>query len=175
MALRSEPVQVTPARIEDAAQVAAIHVAAWQVAYQGIFSEDYLGGLPVAPRESYWREAISTGASQLLVAKRNSSIVGWVDFGASRDPDAPARSAEIHAIYVHPQHWSTGVGTPLWLRAKANLLEAGYQSISLWVLAKNSRAITFYRRAGFLPDSASAQVIVRGGRSAQEIRYICHV
>lgn len=167
--------EIAAASVEDAAAVAHIHVATWQAAYRGIFPAEYLAGLTVAPREAYWREAIAIGTPQVLVARRNAEVVGWIAFGAGRDPDATVQDAEVWALYVQPQAWATGAGKALWSQARARLVAAGFRSVSLWVLSENARAIGFYRKAGFTPDGTPAKDLVRGGRQAQEVRYSLHV
>jgi len=93
---------IAPARLEDARQVAEIHVTTWQSAYQGIVPAEYLASLSVDQREAMWRESIAEGVPELLVAKAEGGMVGWVAFGPCRDEGSPADSAEVWAIYVAP-------------------------------------------------------------------------
>ncbi len=163
--------QIYPAAVDDAHRIAEIHVATWQVAYAGILPDDYLAGLSVEKRAAYWREEIPLGKQNVAVARRGDTICGWVSYGPSRDKDAVPGAAEIWAIYVAPEYWSGGAGRQLWLHAQAHLAEQGFQSVSLWVLAANSRAIDFYAKAGFAPDPASAREFVLSGATLSEIRY----
>lgn len=164
-------VKIGPAAPEDALAVAELHVSAWQGAYAGIVPQEHLDSLSVPTRESCWREMIQSGTPQLLLAWEASAAVGFVAFGKSRDLDAPPAAGELWAIYVRPSHWSHGVGRDLWLQARERLRSQGFQSVTLWVLADNARAIRFYTRAGFVPEAGSAQERVLGGKTLQEIRY----
>jgi len=152
---------IAPARLEDARQVAEIHVTTWQSAYQGIVPAEYLASLSVDQREAMWRESIAEGVPELLVAKVEGGIVGWVAFGPCRDEGSPA----------DPSYWSSGVGRMLWHRAQARMLEQGFKTVSAWVFTQNARAIRFYRAAGFAPDLASVKEFELGGEQVQEIRY----
>ena len=163
--------RVTSATLEDARQVAEIHVTTWQSAYQGIVPAGYLASLSVAEREPMWREAIVKGVPQLLVAKAEGAMVGWVAFGPCRDTGSPPDSAEVWAIYVAPSSWSSGVGRRLWRRSRARLHEQGFKTVSAWVFTQNARAIKFYRAAGFAPDLSSVREFELGGKQLQEIRY----
>jgi len=163
--------QIGPAVVEDAHAVAQLHVSSWQIAYAGIVPHEYLASLSVAARESMWRASILSGSSALVLAKEDSSAVGFVSFGKSRDPDAGETVGEIWAIYVSPSHWSRGVGRSLWLYAREQLRSQGFERVSLWVLADNERAIRFYTLVGFMPEPGSKQQIVRGGKTLQEVRY----
>ena len=162
---------IEPALLADARRVAQIHVQAWQAAYVGIVPDEYLASLSVDKRETMWREAIDKGAPELLVARVDGGVAGWVSFDASRDKNAAQGCGEVWALYVDPGHWSGGVGRALLQRARQRLTERGLRSISLWVLAANVRAIRFYETAGFTLDAGSAQVFELGGRSVQELRY----
>ena len=77
--------------------------------------------------------------------------------------------AELYALYVHPDWWSTGTGRALMDRSLARVCAAGYMSITLWVLRDNARARRFYGRAGFAADGARHVLDDLGG--VTEIRY----
>ncbi len=163
--------QIVSATVEDARRIAEIHVATWQAAYVGIVPADFLAGLSVDQREAYWRQEIPLGKQQVALAKLGDAVIGWVSYGPSRDADAAPGAAEIWAIYVAPECWSTGAGRQLWVHARAQLVQQGFQSASLWVLANNRRAIDFYEKAGFAPDIASTKEFTLGGATLTEIRY----
>lgn len=163
--------RIEPATAADARSVAQVHVRAWQVAYTGILDDDFLAALSVEKREAMWCEAIEKKAPELLVARVEGNVIGWVSFDASRNKGAAEQAGEIWALYVDPAHWSGGVGRALLRRARERLSERGFTSINLWVLAANARAIRFYETAGFALEAGSAQTFELGGRQVQEIRY----
>jgi ribosomal protein S18 acetylase RimI-like enzyme len=149
-------VQVRRAVPEDAAAIAAVHVGTWQVAYRGLMADEVLDGLSVAKREHSWREALSADKeSAVYVAGEDGAVVGFCAVAApSRDDDAAAGTAEIAAIYVHPDAWRTGVGRALMDVALRDLRAGGWRRVTLWVLAENHQARDFYARFGFEPDGA---------------------
>ena len=150
---------------------AQIHVQAWQSAYAGILSSDYLAALSIDKRETMWRETIEKQTPELLVARADGSMLGWISFGPSRDEAAPASTGEVWALYVAPQYWGSGAGRQLWLRARERLVQRRFVCVSLWVLAANARAIRFYEVAGFVPEDGTAKDFELGGRMVQELRY----
>jgi len=160
---------------EDVPAIARAQVRSWQAAYENIMPAEHLATLSVEAREALWRELLSRGAPELLVAKDNDYIVGFIAFGHCRDENAGATRAEVWAIYVLPSHWSQGVGTRLWTQARKRMREQGYDSASLWVLADNARAIHFYTRMGFDLDEDSANEVVIGGKALSEVRYIAQL
>ncbi|WP_293936661.1 GNAT family N-acetyltransferase [Iodobacter sp.] len=165
--------QITPASDNDAPAIAAIHIQAWQAAYIDIVAADYLATLCIEQRTASWRQKMARGASTILVAKQNHTLLGWINFAPSRDQNASAIDAEIWALYVASEHWSSGVGQALLLQAKAVLAESGFQACSLWVFPQNDRAIKFYTAAGFVHDGAAPKSFTLGSQVLQEIRYIC--
>ena len=106
-----------------------------------------------------------------LQSERDSTIVGWTSFGASRDADAPANTGEIMAIYLAPEAWSSGVGRALWLAALDRMTAQGFTTVTLWVIAGNARAIRFYTAAGFAAEPLSLKTFTLGGVLLEEIRY----
>ena len=162
--------EITQAALQDCRAVAEVHVASWQAAYEGILDAGFLASLSVDQREQAWRQAVTAGESELLVARVGGDIVGFASIGPSRDADAPAGRGEIWALYVHPGQWSTGAGRQLWAAARDRLLSNGHSSISLWVLERNTRAIRFYSAAGLVVERGSEKDFDLGGTRVREVR-----
>ncbi|MCW5658424.1 MAG: GNAT family N-acetyltransferase [Burkholderiaceae bacterium] len=166
--------QIQAATAEDCRAVAEVHVESWQHAYRGILPEQYLASLSVAEREGMWRRMVERQGSHLLVARAAGQVVGFIAFGASRDEGAPKDRAEIWAIYVKAESWSTGAGRLLWLEALRRIGAEAYKSVSLWVIAGNQRAVRFYERAGFVVEPESRKSFELGGTTLEELRYVRH-
>jgi RimJ/RimL family protein N-acetyltransferase len=152
-------VPVRPARIEDVAAIAEIHVRSWQAAYAGLIPQSYLDSLTPAQREPGWTRAIQDGDASrggtLLVTDDGEKVIGFARICESRDADSAASDVgEVQAIYLAPDAWGTGAGRALMTAALARLTELGYQQATLWVLDSNVRARRFYAAAGFHPDGA---------------------
>jgi L-amino acid N-acyltransferase YncA len=155
----------------DCEGIAIVHVRTWQAAYRGVVPDAFLDSISLEVRTQAWRAALERGHPEIWVACREAQVIGWVSFGPARDSDAASTTGELEAIYVCPQYWGTGLGRALWLTARDRLINRGFNSITLWVLAENSRAIRFYEAAGFLPDWSSQKVIRIGGQELQEVRF----
>ncbi|MCW5658443.1 MAG: GNAT family N-acetyltransferase [Burkholderiaceae bacterium] len=164
--------QIEPATAEDCHAVAQVHVESWQHAYKAFLPADYLASLSVSQRAAGWCRMVERFPKHLLLARSAGQVVGFVAFGASRDEGAPAGRAEVFAIYVKPGSWSAGVGQQLLPAALQQLRAEGYQSVSLWVIAGNERAIKFYERAGFVAEPQSRKQFELGGTTLEEVRYV---
>ncbi|HEX9527524.1 MAG TPA: GNAT family N-acetyltransferase [Streptosporangiaceae bacterium] len=187
-------VVIRAASAADAAQVAAVQREGWFAAYQGIIPTEIIDRVTAPDNGARVRQTFRTRPWQhMLVAVTDqatlgptgepaaSGIVGYASFGPETDVlSAPwphplttdgedGSVAELYALYVHPAWWSTGTGRLLMEQVLARTSEAGYQSITLWVLRDNRRARRFYERAGFAPDGATNVLVRLGG--VTEIRY----
>ncbi len=160
------------ATIDDARQIAEIHVAGWRAAYRGLIPDAYLANLSEDQRESGWRSALERGEPTILVAIDRGSLVGWIAFGKCRDEDQPSRTGEVWAVYARPEYWSRGVGRSLWLAARSALISSGFNRVTLWVLAGNERAYRFYRIAGFTEDTSIRKPREFGGVTLDEVRFV---
>lgn len=169
---RLELVDATP---DDCRAVAELHVASWRTAYAGILPADFLATLSVEKREASWRHVLAEARSELLLARRGDDVLGFASFGPSRDQDAPVARGEVWAIYVRPDAWSAGVGRQLLDATRERLVAAGHDSVSLWVLAGNARAIRFYAAAGFAVEPGSEKEFELGGARVREVRMLARL
>ena len=127
-----------------------VHCTAWQEAYRGIVCDRYLDSMTV--------EATTARARQFpdntLVAKDKEKVVGFAVYGPSRDEDLPD-AGEVVAIYVLSEYYSRKIGYRLMNEAFSRLKE--YNTVFVWVLEKNERAINFYHKYGFEFDGCKKQ------------------
>lgn len=126
--------------------------------------------MTVEKRQAFWREAIDLCEPQVLVATENDVVVGFVGFDRSRDKGTPATTGEIWAIYASPELWGTGLGVALWEGARDGLVEEGCTKVTLWVLWRNERVLSFLGEAGFKADKGSARTTDVNGVKLEEIR-----
>lgn len=142
-----------PARQDDAAEVAGVHVRAWQVGYRGLLPDEYLDGLRPEDRISrYAFASADPDAPSTVVATEDGLIRGFVTTGPSRD--GAADGGEVLALYVDPEAWGRGVGRLLLSEARGRLVAGGFAVATLWVLVGNDRAQRFYRADRWVPDGA---------------------
>lgn len=144
------PVTVRPARVEDAAAMARMHVRSWQETYRGVMPDSVLDdpGL-VDARERFWTAALVDerySANRIAVAERGGAVIGVAMAGPPENPE-PGWSQHLYVLYVLAAHHGSGAGAAL-LEAVVGSLE----SAALWVADPNPRAQAFYRKHGFFPD-----------------------
>ncbi|MDY7532462.1 GNAT family N-acetyltransferase [Pseudomonas sp. Bout1] len=165
---------IRTARIEDAGDIAWVHIRSWQQAYHELMPAGYLASLEATQprREAFWRQSLEQGSEAVFVALVEERVVGWIVVSPSRDEDAdPDDTGEVQALHVLAEHWGTGVGRALWLKGLEHLASQGLETATLWVLAGNRRAIRFYQNAGWVAQAESSRTLTRGGRELEEVRY----
>jgi GNAT superfamily N-acetyltransferase len=166
----SSSLKVRPARVEDVAQMARVHVRSWQETYRGLMSNAVLDDpCFVAARERFWTAALTDERyrqNRIAVAERDYRLVGIAMSGPPLDA-AAAWARQLYVLYVYAADHGTGTGSAL--------LEAVIdpeQSAALWVADPNPRAQTFYRKHGFVADG-TAQVM-DGIREIRMVRDVHH-
>lgn len=168
------------ARVDDADQIARVHVTAWRVAYSELIPEEYLASLDVGERSEVWRSALA-GEQRVaglpdaanLVAELGGLVVGFATVGRFRDDPHDEALGELWAMYVDPDSWGAGVGDALMAATFEELARLGAASSYLWVLEGNDRAIRFYERHGWRPDGIRKTFVV-AEVEVPEVRFSLH-
>jgi ribosomal protein S18 acetylase RimI-like enzyme len=151
---------IREAQPQDAASIALVHLAAWQIGYRGLLPDSTLANLSLEGREEMWRQSlIERQHPQLLrridVATASATVVGFVASGTSPPHNSRERAGEIYAIYVHPHYWSRGIGQALLHAATERLRRLGMTDGFLWMVRGNERARRFFELAGWRVDGQS--------------------
>ena len=162
--------------MSDAPAIASVHVDAWRQAYAGVLSQATLDGLSVEARTRMWSQAIAGTSGRVLVAEEDGAIAGFAAFGPCRDEGTTPNEHELWAIYVAPALWRAGAGRALWRGACEAMVTAGASAITVWVLAGNERARTFYESIGLrLAPEAGERSITVGAIAVSEVRYVLRI
>ena len=166
-------VTIRAARSGDSKGMGIAHVRAWQAAYRGVMTDDYLDGLSVEERAAMWERAISAPAGpHVLVATVGDEVIGFASFGAEPNQSDGSGLGELYAINLDPAHWGNGIGRLLLREATNSLRSMGFREAVLWVAPANFRARGLYDSEGWADDGAVRSEDVLGA-TVQEMRYRC--
>jgi GNAT superfamily N-acetyltransferase len=144
--------------VEDAPEIARVHIEAWHRAYRGLLPDEILDGLDLPARVQRWRELLTpaTRGKLTLVAELEGAVEGFATVAVpARDAEEARDVGEIPAIYVSPSAWGGGTGTALLVAALEEMRHAGCREAILWMLARNQRAEAFYRHHGWRADGGT--------------------
>ena len=115
-----------------------------------------LDNLDVEKRAAFWHTHLTRLPPVTFVAQFKQEIIGFCDLIPSRDKDSNSHvTAEIAAIYVHPDYWRQGAGRALCLHALLAARRQHFTAVTLWALAANAAAQHFYLTMGFQLDGAT--------------------
>jgi GNAT superfamily N-acetyltransferase len=161
---------IRPAMPEDAPAIARVHVESWRTTYRGIFPQGLLDGLSIEDRARSWNDALANPPARfvaLVACDETGQVVGFAAGGAERTGRL-ACDGELHAIYLLERAQRQGLGTLLIRRFARELHSLGFNSMAVWVLARNPSR-KFYEALG--ASVITEQQIERSGESYIEIAY----
>lgn len=102
-----------------------------------------------------------------LIAEEEGKIVGDVRLEGS-DLTRVAHSARLY-IALCKSHWGTGLAKRMVREAEKWAKQNGMTQLTLEVMAGNARAMSFYRRAGFVEDGVRKSRYKINGSAVDEI------
>jgi ribosomal protein S18 acetylase RimI-like enzyme len=134
------------AGIDDAAAIAAVHVASSNDAYAPLAAEWPRGD--VDARAARWATTLAKENHRLVMVAEGGSgtIIGFASGGPARRPE-PAAEMEIYVIHVHPDHRGRGLGGALWDASCSDLRGSSLVATYVDTLAE-LRCCSFYARRG---------------------------
>lgn len=120
--------------------LAWLQIRSWRDVYPGIMPAWYLDEGIEKDQLTRWAELHPKGDDLILVADEDG-IKGFVTIWCQPDPF-------IDNLHVEPGLRSRGMGERLMRATASRLIDKGYDSVFLYVAAKNPRAVAFYRNLG---------------------------
>lgn len=165
----SADVSVRVGWADDAPDIAAVQVLAWQHEYAGLLPDDVLAGLDAAAFADAWRSSLRAPAdarNRVLVALERSTVRGFAVTAPAADPDLdPVAVGELSELTVDPGRTRHGHGSRL-LQACADTLRADrFRTAVAWLNARDDSRRTFLAGAGWAPDGAHRELDLHGDGS----------
>ncbi|MCH1627798.1 GNAT family N-acetyltransferase [Fredinandcohnia sp. SECRCQ15] len=154
----------------DAKGLARVHVDSWKTTYTGIVPETYLQDLSYDNREKMWERGIDQGSerSSIFVAENTyGDIIGFASGGPERTKKY-GYDGELYAIYLLKEYQGQQIGKQLVQMVANDLVEKGFQSVLVWVLADNPSR-KFYE--SLQAEEVGKKEIEIGGEMFEEIAY----
>lgn len=139
---------IRPMRLDDADAKGYVHWKSWKETYAGLMDQNYLDRLDLGKRQQLARQH----PENTLVAELDGKIVGFSCCVPCRDQDLSG-CGEVQSVYLLREAQGLGIGKKLMHAAMQMLSE--YDTIVVWVLKGNEKAIGFYQHCGFRFDGVS--------------------
>jgi GNAT superfamily N-acetyltransferase len=170
----TQDIRIRRATVEDAEDIARVHVETWQSTYAGIVPDGYLVGLSQQKQTRLWRDLLSretSGETVLLVehleADGRTGVIGFGSGGSARDGSL-LYDGEIYTLYVLPDWQGQGIGQRLLATLFRTLYDRGMEDALLWVLAGNPTRF-FYEHMGGLRIAEREEAL--GGTAVPAVAY----
>lgn len=142
--------EVVVPRLDDAEELAWVHVQAWREAYGHLLAEHFYDDAARESRRVMWSGLLSEedAGERICIARREGRIVGFVSCGPAVEHQGhpPVRDEQLYALYVLSSCYGRGLGQTLLDRTLTG------RPAQLWVAKDNARARGFYAKNGFVDD-----------------------
>ncbi len=167
------PLAIRQATVDDAGDIARVGIETWRVTYAGIIADGYLARLSEetwtrrrrAQLERFVREPAAGGVAY-VVESPDAGIGGYAMAGP--EPSSAGFAAQLHALYLLPDHQRRGLGRRLVAAVAGHLFACGLGSMLVWVAAKNPSR-RFYETLGGQP--VGAKLVDFDGQWVEEVSY----
>ncbi|GGE27856.1 N-acetyltransferase GCN5 [Agaricicola taiwanensis] len=160
-------IDLRPARVSDAAAIAAVHDAAWRLAYSGLIPGRDLERMVTRRGPSWWDGAIRRG-SRIALLTVSGEVVGYGSYGRNR-ATAIGVGGEIYELYVMPEYQGLGFGRRLFAACREALAERELVGLAVWALSDNESACRFYRALGGVAVARGTETF--GDRSLEKLAF----
>lgn len=151
----------------DAETLAYIQTESWKAAFKEILEEEELIRCTNMERATRMYESLletKKGNGYLLEIDGKGHCIAWWD--VTREEDMPD-FAELICIHSLQNNWGKGYGSKMMDKVLADMKDAGYKKVMLWVFEENMRARTFYEAKGFVKGKKSKTM-----RGVTEVMYL---
>lgn len=142
--------QIRRAVLGDEETLALIQTESWKAAFADILSPEELKRCTELEKAiTMYRKILSAGYGNgyiLEVERKPHCIAYWAK---TRENNMPGY-AELICIHSLSDRWRKGYGSEMMERTLADIKEAGYNKVMLWVFVENERARKFYEAKGFV-------------------------
>lgn len=142
-------VKIRPARPQDAAEIANVHLNAWREAYKGQLDQDFLDDMPLTfkRRKQNWEEHLATQVDNVFVAEGKHGIIGFISIKTPGRDDDMKDWAEVGAIYLLEKLKGQRIGLHLLKAGFEAMKRRGFTKAYCWMLKGNATG-RFYESTG---------------------------
>jgi ribosomal protein S18 acetylase RimI-like enzyme len=161
-------VRIEPVKPDELKELADLASRTFKDAFgDGMDPEDLAKSLAENRSVAYFEKALSD--SKILVAKHEGKIVGYLQYGVVKIPEAEATEddLELGRLYIETDLQGRGLGRQLTDAALSDPDMAKAPNIFLQVWDENQKAISLYESYGF--EKCGVTTFDLGGKPAQDL------
>ena len=130
--------QIRQATLQDAKEIAKVHVDSWRTTYRSIIPDSYLNRLSYEQRTELWKRNIADEENYIVVATENKDgeIVGFGTAG-KRPENKEWNTGDLTSIYLLEEFQGRGIGKLLLTELFWYFTKRGYEKVFVEVLEEN--------------------------------------
>lgn len=156
------------ATLDDAAEIANVHINSWREAYVGLMPQAFLDDRPLFFRNRYrlWKKVTTDPIHRTFVAEcPHNGVIGFVNGSAARDK-ALAEYAEVYCLYLLKKYHSKRIGRELLRMYFEEMKKKGFKKAYLWVL-KDNPTVKFYEKMGGVHNGHTKEAEIAGNKMTE--------
>lgn len=147
---------IREATIEDAPEIAHVHLTSWRETYTGLMPQEIIDQLSIRfkSRMKMWKNSIESlkNHKKIWVADcQQNGIIGFSSVESARD-ERFNEYGELTCLYLLKAYHGKKIGYGLFNQSFRSLEESKFQQMYCWVL-KDSPTINFYKKTGAVSRS----------------------
>ena len=159
---------IREANLEDAKDIAEVHIETWRASYSDILPSNLLKELsPTEFVERREKSLRNKDLSTFIATNEENKIVGFCIVGPERNHDKNMEG-ELYAIYLLKEYQRQGIGRQLLMKGVEALQAKQINSMIVWILKENQHQ-EFYRKLG--GKQLEEKKINLGGTDYDEVAY----
>ncbi|UCF93837.1 MAG: GNAT family N-acetyltransferase [Desulfobacterales bacterium] len=130
--------QIRPAKLKDAHEIARVYVRTWRDTYRNIVPDGYLDAMAIPEVERSFLQELQDDQTFSFIAQEGGEkgVVGFVTGGFERKRDW-IYSGEIYTLYVLKNYQRRGIGLQLVCALAEQLNRFDIYAMMVWVLKQN--------------------------------------
>lgn len=137
------------AKIDDSAGIAKVQIDSYRIGYHGLIPDTFYAHMTVEEQTQDWIDLLSQANSDpLYVAVDDENHV--LGYALGRSLTDEKFECELSALHVLKDHQRQGLGTALMSTVAKYYANAGYTSLMLWTMEKNTARAMYEKLGGKL-------------------------
>ncbi|HBL84419.1 MAG: hypothetical protein A2Y17_04670 [Clostridiales bacterium GWF2_38_85] len=163
-----ETITIKKATIDDAIDIADIHMLSWEVAYKDIIPTEYIIEKNKT-RPAQWQNLLLKNDCEYFIIQLENNTIGFITLAKPQDKNSDENYYELVSLYLHPDYCRKGFGTVALNYISSYTKALGEKYLILFVLEDNHSARLFYEKNGFLFDGTKKTL--NYGKPLSALRY----
>lgn len=123
----------------------------WKNVYSNYVNPLLLNEVGCKEREEELKQDFQSKRLSEYVWEEQGQVLALLSIGNTADIDKK-RAFEIWRIYVKPEAQRHNIGSQFLLFSEHEAQKQGYQEILIWAFQRNTQALSFYQKQGYIID-----------------------